>query len=173
MAAPAPTRNLEIDLFRAISGWQHFTLIELIKMQSKVKKSLSCYAKKLDLPESEVRLSVKRLERSELIQKDKNGWVTNEDLTIADQGIASDAIRKYHQQILEKSMPALTTQNSKERYGSSSTFSVIAKSLERAKALICEFRIKFDQEISEPEDGEEVYALSLQYFRLTKQSQEN
>lgn len=173
LAEAAPTRNLEIDLFRAISGWQHFTLIELIKMKSRVRKSVEWYAKKLDLPENEVRLSLERLERLELIQKDKNGWVTNQDVTIADQGIASDAIRKYHHQILEKSMVALTTQNSKERYGSSSTFSVSARSLERAKTLIQEFRIKFDQEISEPEEGEDVYALSLQYFRLTKQNQEN
>ena len=46
---------------------------------------------------------------------------------------------------------------------------VRVKSLERAKKLLQKFRTDFAKEISDHEGGEEIYSLSLQFFRLTQQ----
>ena len=128
------TKSLQLDLFKAISGWHHMALIELIKIGK--GKSTAWFSNKLGIPENEVSLSLKRLERLELISKTEKGWVVNQDTVIADQGIPSDAIKNYHRQILEKSIQALAFQGGNERYGSSSTMPIKVKSVDRAKKLI-------------------------------------
>jgi uncharacterized protein (TIGR02147 family) len=164
------TKSLQLDLFKAISGWHHMALIELIKVSK--KRSPSWFSTKLGVPENEILLSLKRLERLELISKTSQGWVVNQDTVIADQGVSSDAIKNYHRQIMEKAIQALSFQGSEERYGSSSTMPIKVKSVDRAKKLIQKFRAEFANEISDPEGGEEIYGLSLQFFRLTQKTQE-
>ena len=160
-------KSLEIDLFKIISNWYHFALLELIKISGKNNK-LSWYAKKLGISHNETASALERLERLELIARAKNGWNVNQDVVIADQGTSSDSVRNFHRQILEKANQALSLQTAEERYGSSSTIPVRIQSLEKAKKLIRDFRLKFDREISDPENGEEIYGLSFQFFRLTE-----
>jgi uncharacterized protein (TIGR02147 family) len=164
------TKSLQLDLFKAISGWHHMALVELIKVSK--GKSTSWFSQKLAIPENEVALAIKRLERLELVSKTEKGWAVNQDTVIADQGIPNDAIKNYHRQILEKSIQALAFQGAGERYGSSSTMPIKVKSVDRAKKLIQKFRTDFAKEVSDPEGGEEIYGLSLQFFRLTQKDQE-
>jgi uncharacterized protein (TIGR02147 family) len=91
------TKSLQLDLFKAISGWHHMAMIELIKVSK--GKSTVWFATKLGIPENEASLSLRRLERLELISKVERGWIVNQDTVIADQGIPSDAIKNYHRQI--------------------------------------------------------------------------
>jgi uncharacterized protein (TIGR02147 family) len=168
------TKNLEIDLFRAISNWHNFGLIELIKISGKTKPSMKWFSEKLGISENETALTFGRLERLGLISKNDFGtWIANQDVVIADQGIPAESIRNYHRQILEQATQALAFQTAEERYGSSSTLPVRVKNLARAKKLIQDFRLAFDKEISNEESGEEIYGLSIQFFRLTKKTKES
>jgi uncharacterized protein (TIGR02147 family) len=164
------TKNLELDFFKTISQWHHLGLMELIKI-SKNKSSTKLFSKRLGIPETEILMSLQRLERLELITKTAQGWKLNQDTVIADKGIPSEAIRHFHQQLLEKSILALRFQTQDERYGSSTTLPVKVKSVERAKKLLQEFRIRFAEELSDAENGEEVYGLTIQFFRLTQSSE--
>lgn len=162
-------KSLELDLFKAVSGWHHFALIELVKLSlHKKKRGTAWFAQKLGISEAETDRALGRLERLELISKTKTGWIANQDIVVADRGVPTESIRNFHRQLLEAASQALVFQTQEERYGSSSTLPVRVRSLERARKLIQEFRLKFDQEISDPEGGEEVYGLSLQFFRLTR-----
>jgi len=173
LAKESTTKTLELDLFKAISNWHHMALIELIKISGKKlspnqSQRLNWLSQKLGVPENEVKLALRRLERLELVRKTPTGYAVNQDTVISDQGLSPESIRNYHRQILEKSLAALAFQTSDERYGSSSTLPVKVKNLARAKKLIQKFRVEFAKEISDHEDGEEIYALSLQFFRLTQ-----
>jgi uncharacterized protein (TIGR02147 family) len=164
------TKSLELDLFKAVSTWYHFTLVELVKMSKNRKKpgDTNWFAKKLGISENEVKLALLRLERLELISKTKQGWSVNQDVITADQGIPTEAVRSFHHQILEKATQALTFQTQNERYGSSTTLPIKVKNLARARILIQEFRERFNQELAEQDDADEVYGLSMQFFRITE-----
>ncbi len=161
------TKNLEMDLFKIISNWHHLTLVELIKITKTKSHTLSWFSKRLGIPEQEVKFSLERLERLNLITKVSKGWQAIQDVVIADKDISTDSVKNFHKQVLEKAMTALSFQNINERYGSSSTIPIKVKDLDLAKKMIQKFRIDFDEALSDTEDGEEVYGLSFQFFKLT------
>lgn len=167
MEAITSTKNLEMDLFKIISNWHHFTLVELIKITKTKDHTLAWFSKRLGVPETEVKYSLERLERLGLISKGPKGWRANQDVVIADKEISTESVRNFHRQVLEKAMMALSFQTSEERYGSSSTMPIKVKDLVRAREMIQKFRIEFDEALSDPHGGEEVYALSFQFFKLT------
>ena len=114
LAKKSDTKNLEIDLFKAISNWQHFALIELIKISSSRKNKVTWFSKKLGISENETLTILDRLKRLELITKTKTGWIANQDAVIADLGVPTEAVRNYHRHMLEKSAQALAFQNKDE-----------------------------------------------------------
>ena len=168
LASAPSTRDLQLDLFNTIAQWHHFTLLELIKISANRKKPSEWFAKKLGLSDNEIRISLERLERLELITRKSGGYQVNQDSIVADQGIPTEAVKKFHDQILKKAIQALTFQDQNERYGISAAMPVKVKNLTRAKKLMQDFRTHFAKEISNHEDGEEIYSLSLQFFRLTE-----
>jgi uncharacterized protein (TIGR02147 family) len=165
--ASASTKDLELDLFKIISNWHHLALVELIKITPARRHTVSWFAKRLGVPESEIRFSLERLERLGLVSRTGKSWRANQDVVIADKGISTESVRNFHRQVLEKAIAALSFQTSAERYGSSSTVPVRVKDLDRAKSMIQKFRIDFDEALSAPDDGDEVYGLSFQFFKLT------
>lgn len=165
------TAHLEMDLFKTISHWYHFALIELIKLDGTQKPAF--YAKRLGIPENEVKLTFSRLERLELVSREGTRWMVNQDTVIADQGIPNEAVRNFHRQVMEKGMKALAFQTGDERYGSSSMIPIKVKSVKRAKELIQDFRMKFTDELSDQKQGEEIYGLSVQFFRMSEKGNEN
>lgn len=92
---------------------------------------------------------------------------------MADKEISTESVRNFHKQVLERAIQALAFQNSNERYGSSSTIPMRVKDLDVAKKMIQKFRLEFDEALSDDQNGEEVYGLSLQFFKLTNSIQEN
>lgn len=161
-------KTLEVDVFKVISNWYHFTLVELIKISKSKFHHPTFFSSRLGIPESEVLLALERLERLNLIRSVGKKWVVNQETLIADFEISPESVKIFHKQILEKAMKALAFQSSGERYGSSSTLSIKLTDLERAKELIQKFRLEFDELISDPANGEEVFGLSIQFFKLTQ-----
>jgi uncharacterized protein (TIGR02147 family) len=163
-------RSLEVDLFKTVSSWHHFGLLELIKISGKRsgKGLVQWLSNKLGIPENETLLALARLERLELIRKEESKYVVNQESIFADHPTPTEAMRKFHRQILEKATAALTYQSAEERYGISDVMPTRVKNVVRAKKLIQKFRQDFAKEISEPEGGDEIYGLSLQFFRLSQ-----
>ncbi len=168
LSADVDTKYLDLDLFKAVSNWYHFALIELIKISTGTKNSVQNFSERLGISEDEINLALGRLIRLELISFTKKAYVVNQDTVIADQGIPSEAVKNFHRQILEKSAQAMAFQNPSERYGYSAALPVKVKSVDRAKKLIQKFRTDFAREISDHEGGEEIYGLCLQFFKLTQ-----
>ncbi len=171
LKASESTRNLELDTFKIVSNWYHFTLVELIKLSKNKTRKTEWFSAKLGIPENEVKLALGRLERVGLISRNGNRLSANQDVMIADGGITTESIKNYHRQFLEKASQALAFQTSEERYGSSSSIPIKVKDIALAKKLIQKFRLEFDEALSDTDQGEEVYGLSLQFFRLTNPTQ--
>jgi uncharacterized protein (TIGR02147 family) len=167
------TRNLELDLFQSITNWHHFGLVELIKIGGRRRDARAWFSKRLEIPENEVALALGRLERLELIRRVGAGYEVNQESVLSDHPQPNEAIKKFHRQILERALAALAFQTSDERYGISNVMPTRVKNLPRAKKLIQKFRNEFAQEISDHEGGDEIYGLSLQFFRLTKAEGKN
>jgi uncharacterized protein (TIGR02147 family) len=161
-------RSLEVDLFKIVSSWHHFGLLELIKISGNRsgKGLVQWLSGKLGIPENETLLA--RLERLELIRKVEAKYVVNQESIFADHPTPTEAMRKFHRQILEKATAALIYQSGNERYGISDVMPTRVKNVTRAKKLIQKFRQDFAKEISEPEGGDEIYGLSLQFFKLSQ-----
>lgn len=166
---PDSTAYLEMDLFKIISNWYHFALVELIKISPKSKNSISLFSKRLGISENEVSLALSRLERLNLISKENGIFIVNQETMIAGNGIPSEAVKNFHRQVMNKGLMALQTQNQEERYGSTSLMPIQVKNVKKAKKLIQELRNTMVTEVSDHQSGEEVYALSIQFFRLTEE----
>lgn len=165
------TTRLEYDAFKTIANWYHFTLIELIKLGRKPRKTVDWLSRKLGLPENEIRTSLSRLTRLGLVGKTTDGWKANQKALIADELVSMPAVHSFHRQIIGRSLQALEFQTFEERYGSSSVIPVKASDLPKAMALIREFRTHFAEQMSATQEGDEIYALSIQYFRLTEKTE--
>jgi uncharacterized protein (TIGR02147 family) len=163
------TVYLELDVLKTVSNWYHFALIGLLKMpKPKSKSATSWFSEKLGISENETKSALMRLERLGLISKTAVGWKVNSEQIVVDKGIPTEGVRAFHRQVLEKATEALAFQSQDERYGYSLALPVKVKNLDRAKQLIQEFREKFSNEIADQKNADEVYGLSVQYFRLTQ-----
>ena len=113
-----------------------------------------------------VTAAVERMKRLELLEE-KNGKLTPTDgFTASPDGIPSEAIKKFHAQILEKALTAVREQTVEERDFSSVILAVDKQDLPKAKERIKNFRREFDAEFGKAKKKDEVYCLGVQFFRL-------
>jgi uncharacterized protein (TIGR02147 family) len=159
--------ELQLDLFRIISDWHHFAILELLKI-SKQKQTVRSISKRFLISEIETDLALERLIRLGLIEKNGKGYELQQDTVLSTENVSSDAIRKFHAQVLEKAKNALMTQPVQERYFRTQFFPIRKNDLPEAQNDIREFFEKFTQKFSNGDEGDEVYSLGVQYFRLSQ-----
>lgn len=162
------THHLGIDTFRVISDWHHFGIVELLKLPGGGNLCVADISKKLGISRLETTMSLERLQKLELIEKTEFGWTVVNETVLTTDGVPSEALRKFHRQILEKATQSVSTQFVEERYLSSSIMAVKTSHLPIARKLIQEFRLKLAEQVGCVDSGQEVYALGIQYFRLTE-----
>lgn len=166
-ASPEQSKALElqIDAVRVISDWYHFPILELFKTNPKLKPKT--IAKRLGLQEIEVELAISRLERIELLDRTSKGILVSNEWVISKENVPSDAVKKVHQQMLDKAKTALLTQSVQERYFRTMCFPFKVKDIAKAQADLTSFFEDFLRKHSSAE-GDEIYSLSTQFIRLTE-----
>lgn len=161
--------NSEIshDAFQVISDWHHYGLLELIKITPRNLQKFSYFSKRLKISENEVQMALHRLIRLNLVsaQKDKLGWTATHDTVTTSSATPSDAIRKFHVQILKKALDAVQYQSVDERALKSSLMGIRKSKIPLAKKLIQDFKDEFTKKVV-GKGGTDVYALSIQFFNL-------
>lgn len=163
--------ELQLDLFKIVADWHHFAILELLKL-SRQKQTVRSIAKRFLISEIEVDLAFERMIRLGLVEKNKNGFELQQDTVLSTENMSSDAIRKFHSQVLEKAKTALMTQAVQERYFRTQFFPVRCQDVSAAQTEIREFFEKFTQKFSNGSGGDEVYSLGVQYFRLSESEKE-
>lgn len=162
-------QNLAMDHFKMIADWYHYAILELISVKS-FQSDAAWIAKKLGLKKIEVQAALERLERLEMICKNKRGEYVNtsgNNTTVGNEFTAI-AFRKLQKQILLQAIDALENVPLEERDQSSMTMSIDPALIPEAKARIKNFRRElctFLQENNRPK--KEVYQLSVSLFPVS------
>lgn len=159
--------QLSSDTFQLISDWWHFAILNLIPTKG-FRSDPSWIAGRLGLPKSRIEEALLRLERLDLVRRDKKGKLsrTHAQLTTADN-IRDLAIQRAHRKDLELIEQSLNQVPVPLRDMTSVTFPVSPAKLERLKQIIRQFQDDFLTE-AESSPGTEVYRLATQLFPLTK-----
>lgn len=164
-------QNLEMDQFNSISDWWHDAILELVRVRA-FKNDPKWIAQKLSISIAQVNDAVERLQRLGLIVRDKEGEITQDFVDTTSNisnSVTSSALRSYQKTVTEMSLKSLENQPRTIRDHTSMTLAVSGRDIEKAKALIAEFRVRFMEIMqAQPSQLDEVYQLGVSFFPLTK-----
>lgn len=164
--------RLQLNLFKVISDWHHFALLQLLGIRGQSHASVDL-ASELGISNSVVIEALDRLTQLELIEKHGKRYKVLRDTVATTDGVPSEAIRKFHRQILEKALQAIPNQSVDERYLMTTILPVSQSDMARAQARIQEFHQKFVEEFGSAPDQDRIYGLAVQYFRISKGKRSN
>jgi uncharacterized protein (TIGR02147 family) len=157
--------------FDIISNWFCLTIREMVKLQDFVEDA-EWIQKRLmfEVPQEQISKAIQDLLHQGLLKRSKEGkLVTSTGLLHTTNDIASEVIKKYHEQMLDNAKSALRKVSVEEREFSSETFTIDANKLPEAKEFLREFKSKFVR-IFEEQSGSETYQFQMQFFPLTHRS---
>lgn len=163
--ASAEYQALTLDGFQVIADWYHYAILELTQTKN-FKNDPTWIAKRLGLSVHVVQAAIERLQRLDLLEEKEGKLFPTGDFTASPDGIPSEAIRKFHRQVMEKAIQAVDFQTVEERDMSSIVLAFDTRRMEEAKADIKRFRRAFDAKYGSPGNKDQVYCLSLKFFRM-------
>jgi len=159
-----------LDKFRLIADWYHIAILKMINLPD-FRNSPNWISRRFDskIPPTTIKAAIRRLIRLGIIEEDAQGNIKrkNENIDSTTNDLPSQAIRKFHSQMIEKAGEALREQSVGEREISSNTFAISAADLPKAKRMIRKFQDELQAVLSRG-NSNEVYQLNIQFFALTK-----
>lgn len=160
---------IPMDAFKIISEWYHLAIVELTKIEG-FKNDTGWIARKLGIQPIQVELAIERLLRLNILRREDDRIIALEWNT---PEVPSEHIRKFHRQIMEKAMVAMTKQALEKRYFTSSVIPIAKSQLADAKDAIWKFQHGFCTTYGETADEgqpdrDAVYCLAIQFFGLTE-----
>jgi len=162
------TTCLKGDVFRYIADWHFLALVELVGT-SEFRSEPAWIAKRLGISPLVAEDAILTLKRLGIIaDRDGSIQVVSEFRTTTDS-IPSKAIRRFHSQMILKAERSLHSQPVEERDISGVVMSIATEDLPLARSMIQDFRRELNRVVggsSKPKD--EVYSLSIQFFRLSE-----
>lgn len=164
-------QKLEEPTFSMINEWYYLSILQTFEL-SDFEPNSKWLAKRLGLTQAEVDKSLKLLEEVGLLKEKDNFYKPSKDFVKTEE-IPSRTIRFYLQQMLNKSSKALETQSIDERDFSTTVFSFEKKRMPEFKKKLREFREDFCHEASKSKSKDEVYALSIQFFKITNTAEQS
>jgi uncharacterized protein (TIGR02147 family) len=161
---------LKEDQFQMMSDWYHLAIRQLSNFPA-AKADPRWVAQKLGIGISEAQTAIERLRRLELLTSNQFELKAQGDPFEVISEVPSQAIRKFHKQVLGLAQSKIETVSVEKRYFSTLAISINPKVIPKANKLIQEFQRKMSSLLSEGEPSE-VYVLSQQLFPLTVQPEE-
>ncbi|MBC7387072.1 MAG: TIGR02147 family protein [Cryobacterium sp.] len=159
--------KLTQEQFLAISQWQHFAILSLVKI-SGAKGDSSWIAQRLGISEKEASLAVKRLIHLGLLEK-KNGALKRIAQPIRTTDDLKDlTLRAAHVETLEIAKHALLGIPVEHRDFTTVTLPLLPEKIPQAKELIREFQNQFFSLFEDVTSPAQVYRLSMELFPLSK-----
>jgi uncharacterized protein (TIGR02147 family) len=164
-------RYLPLDVLNAVSDWYHGAIRQLALVDD-FKSDPAWIAERLGIGVPVAQEAIERLIRLGLMVRAADGTLKTEESTAIHKadGIPSEAVRKFHSQILEKASGALHAQSISERYIASNLMPFSGADLPDAFDELHKFRTSFsDNFTSEKKDF--VYCLAVQFFKLDRRNE--
>ena len=164
---------LSLDHFALMANWHHTVIMELLSLPGFIEEPASI-ARLLgpSVSESMVEESLSLLQRLDLIGRDEHGALRKLPSRVnTPQKVPSAAVRTFHKQVMGRAHVAIERQPIEERFFTTATIPVPKASVPEIRERIVAFRDELLGTIREREhDADEVYHLSLQFFRATQES---
>jgi len=167
---PANNINLvAIDRFRLISDWYHLAILEMTELKD-FQSDPKWIAKSLgeELTPSMVEEALSRLIRLDLLVADKKGKLQrvarSSMIKVGDEG-PSEAVQKYHLQVVEKAKKAIRSIPENERDFRATTLTIKQVDFKKAADLLRQCHNSLSQ--LSARGGDETYQISSQIFPIT------
>ena len=165
---PAEGQALALDAFRVVADWHHFAILELALVKG-FKREPQWMSARLGISKPQVTRAIARLVRLGLLEETSSGSLRpTADFTFTPSGVPSDAIRHFHTQVLEKALSSLHTQPVEDRDFSSTMLAIRKKDLPEAQRRLRKMRREFCARLAASSDKDEVYCLSMQFFKVSE-----
>jgi uncharacterized protein (TIGR02147 family) len=163
---PQPVLDLTPDIFRTISDWYHYAILQLIEQKDFINDP-SWIASQLNISGLEASLAVQRLLRLGIVaEKDERLVRIAPNLTTGDPTLTSSAHKKRIKQVTQKSLESLENDAIKIRNHSTMTMSIDPELLPMAKVMIDEFMDTLAAKLQTKK--EHVYELQINLFPLQR-----
>lgn len=162
--------DLELDHFRIVSDWYHLAIVEMTMLKN-FNPDLQWISLRLggSVNEGQVKEAIDRLIRIGLLERTADGILRKMKSHYATPtDISNEAIRKYHTQMIEKSLIALKTQSVEERDITAHILTTSKDKLPEAKKMIRHFRRKLANFLETPK-GDAVYQVNIQLFNALEE----
>jgi uncharacterized protein (TIGR02147 family) len=161
--------DLSVDHFVVISEWYHFAILRLTEVEG-FQWSIKNVARALGIHEVEVSLALERLERLQLIETVKGKKpVKTGDNYLVHSSVPNEAIRKYHQQMLQKTTEALSSQGPKERFSGTEDLLLAEDQMKEASEIFEECFTKILALSKKPSQKQkQVYHVGIHAIQLSK-----
>lgn len=157
--------ELDLERFRIISDWWHFSILEMCDLID-AEADPKWFAKRLEISVQAAKDAIERLIDFGLLEA-VDGKLRQTQVHLATpSGVPSRALREHHSQIISKANEAIEKYTVDERDLSSMTMSFDSSELEQAKEFLKEFRRRFAKDFQRSENKDRVYCLSIQFFPM-------
>lgn len=160
-------KTLDNEVFSLISDWYHLAILELV-LTDGFKPEPKWIAKRLSISPIQVEQAVSRLQTLGLLACHNGKWEVTEKFPATTSGTPSQAIKKFHSQILNKATDALYLQSVDERDFSSISVAINPDDLPEMKEEIKNFRRALERKYKARNHKRAVYSLNIQLFSLTQ-----
>lgn len=164
--------SVSIDSFRFIADWYHVAILEMIELKD-FRYDLGLIARRLGrgLNRELVEAAILRLIRLELVEesKTKRYLKRKEGTFIVDKNISSDTIKKHHDQFIQFARMAIFDQDIESRDIRSTTISIKKKNYKQAQEILKQAHADL-LELSCKGDGDDVYQVCTQFFKISLDS---
>jgi transcriptional regulator with XRE-family HTH domain len=165
---PDESHWLTMDSFAAIAEWQHYAILSALELPD-AEFDPKWIAKRLGITRMQAKITMERLERLGLVQKNADGqWRQSGKPIRMENQLSTAAARSFHTQLLNKAAQSLELTPFESRDVSSITFAMDPKLLSYAQQRIRQFRRELCEELEKLSAPSEVYHLSVQLFPLTQ-----
>ena len=170
----ASLKVLDDRSFEIISNWFALTIREMVRLKDFVEDPVWIQKRLMfDVTVEEINTTLVNLQHQGLIKRNKEGrLVVSSGLLHTTNDVASEAIKRYHEQMLDNAKTVLRKVPVEEREFTAETFTIDISKIPEAKQFIREFKLKFTK-IFEEQKGSQTYQFQVQFFPLTKDCDSN
>jgi uncharacterized protein (TIGR02147 family) len=157
---------LNKDYFDFIADWYHLAILTLMETNS-FQSDPKWIAKVLKISLEEVNSAIKRLMRLNLIDEELGVLRLLQSRTMTSAKTSRKSMLQFHSDILKKAYEAVYEQTADERELSATLIAIPKCELDEARTMIREFRSQFCERFRKDVCKDEVYALTLQFFKIS------
>lgn len=162
-------RLLNDEEFSAISRWHYYAIREMVHLED-FNEEPAWIQERLNfkITRNEITKTINDLLSLNLLKRAQGNRLQQTDGKISStSGIASEAIKRNHEQNIDHAREAVRKIDVENRYMSGITLTIKEENMAKAKELIEQFEDKFI-ELMEEKPGNSTVQLNIQLFPLTK-----